>query len=120
MLLFLSTFACKAEDLTLTNLQYKTRFELITNWSLFTNSFDFHYGYSSTTNAVMEDNIGTICANYPTAFIGIITSNNYVDVYNNKTYIDSILLSSKPVSRITISWHTNVVYKTNYQTLKQL
>jgi len=107
-------------DLTLTNLQYKTRFELITNWSLFTNSFDFHYGYSDNTNAVVEDHVGTICADYPIAFIGIVTSNNYVDVYNKKTYIDSVLLSSKPISRITITWQTNVVYHTNYDSLKHL
>lgn len=120
ILLCLLSLTVSAADLTLTNLQYKTRFELITNWSLFTNSYDFHYGFSANTNAVVEDHIGTICAGYPTAYVGIITSNNYVDVYNNKTYIDSLLLNSKCISKITITWQTNIVYKTNYDAIKQL
>jgi len=116
--LCLLSLAAGASDLTLTNLQYKTRFELITNWCLFTNSFVVHYGYDENGGTNILDHAETIYDKQPTAYIGRITSNNIVDIYNNGVFIDLVHVSSKEIEKITITWHTNVVYGTNYEILK--
>ena len=115
--LFLLTGNCLAEDLTLTNLQFKTHYELVTNWSGFTNYFTAHVGYSNDTNKPIDKDIDLI---HNWGAKGCVISNNILDVYykSNNQLSQSVIIDSVKILEIEITQEQKIIYKTNYNYIK--
>lgn len=117
LIIYLFTSDCLAEDLTLTNLQFKSRYEFITNWNTFTNYFTSHVGYSNDTNKPIDKSIDLIAI---WGVRGNVISNSILDVYTrtNNQLIQSIIITSHKILEIEITEEKKIIYNTNYNYIK--
>ncbi len=111
--LFISN--CLGADLNLTNLQFKSHYELVTNWLGFTNYFTAHVGYSKDTNKPMDTAINL---NYDWGARGCVTSNTFLDIYTSNKFTKSVLINSEKILGIEITQEKKIIYNTNYIYLK--
>lgn len=113
--LYLITGNCVAEDLTLTNFQFKSRYELTTNWIGFTNYFTAQIGYSKDTNKPIDSTVNLL---YNWGARGCVISNNILDIYINNKFNQSVIIGSEKILGIDITQERKVIYNTNYIYLK--
>ncbi len=105
----LLTFNCFSQQITLTNLQYKTRYQLVTNWNLETNYFDVYF--RGNTN----ETIGDLKIPSDYKLVGCVVSNNILDIYNSNYELNkSVIIDSNKILEIQISKEEKVFFNTNY------
>ena len=85
--------------------------EVNTNWDFVTNTTSATWQWNS--NGPAGVNTMYFTDDHPSAYVGVITSNNFLNVYYNGKLISNKLLETKTIGKIEITWEQKTLYYTN-------
>ena len=113
--LLLGGFLVRSQVVTNTNNipLVKTVFytEVNTNWDFVTNhtsaTWEWNSGGPSGVNTMDFTN------DYPSSYVGVITSNKFLNVYYDNKLITNKLLETKKIGEISITWEQITIFHTN-------